>query len=226
MTEDGARRRARLADACLYLIVTLDADPDPVFAAVQAALASRCVDLVQLRDVSQDASSLRHRTERLQALCRTHDCLLLVNDQPDLAADLGCDGAHVGQGDVPVETARAWLGPDRLLGLSTHGPEEIRSARTAPVDYVGLGPCFPTGSKVLGRPPGGGALLARSLPAAGTLPVFPIGGIDPQNVAELAAAGATRAAIGAGVLAASDPAAAARALRAALRPGPPSTQGR
>ena len=175
------------------------------------------MDLLQLRDVSGDEPRLRARARLLRDLCAAHDVLLLLNDRPDIAAALDLDGAHVGRDDVPPETARAWLGPDRLLGLSTHDPEELAAAHEAPVDHVGLGPCFPTRSKALDYVPGGGALVARCLPAAGGLPVFPIGGITPANVAELAAAGATRAAVGAGILAAADPASAARAVREALR---------
>lgn len=200
----------------MYLIVTLDAVRDGEFVPVEAALGSGAVDLVQLRDVSGDDDRLRVRALRLRTLAAAHDVPLILNDRPDLAAALDLDGAHVGHDDVPPATARAWLGPDRLLGASTHAPDEVAAATAAPVDHIGLGPCFATGSKDLAYTPGGAALVARCLPAAGTLPVFPIGGITPENVGALAAAGATRAAVGAGILAAADPARAARALRAAL----------
>ena len=226
MASSGERRRARLEAACVYLIVTVGREAEGVLAAAYAALASGAVDLVQLRDVSGDPDRLRERAVQLRSACATHDALFLLNDHPELAAALDADGAHVGQGDMPSATARAWLGSERLLGLSTHDPEEIERAHQAPVDYLGLGPCFATGSKVLERAPGGAALFARCAPAAGALPLFPIGGITPQNVHALVAAGATRAAVGSGILAAEDPAAAARGLRDALRPGPDPGQGR
>lgn len=213
----GAARRAHLETACVYLIVTLDAQRRDELAPTEAALASGAVDLVQLRDVSGDEARLRARAAALKVLCADHGVALILNDRPDIAAALDLDGAHVGRDDVPAATARAWLGPDRLLGLSTHDPAELEAARHEPVDHVGLGPCFPTGSKALAYEPGGAGLVARCLPVAGDLPVFPIGGITPDNVGSLAAAGATRAAVGAGILAAADPAAAARALREALR---------
>lgn len=209
-------RHERLASARVYLIVTLDAPAADELIPVERALASGAIDLVQLRDVAGDDARTRERARRLRDLCAAHDALLILNDHPELAAALDLDGAHVGADDVPPETARAWLGPDRLLGLSTHDPAEVAAAHDAPVDHIGLGPCFPTRSKDLAYTPGGGALVARCLPAAGDLPVFPIGGITPANVATLAAAGATRAAVGAGILAAPDPADAARALREAL----------
>lgn len=212
----GLQRRDRLATARVYLIVTLDAPDAGELDALSRALASGAVDLVQLRDVSGDEPRMRARAERMRALCREHDALLILNDRPDVAAAMDLDGAHVGLDDVPAATARAWLGPDRLLGLSTHDPEEVAAARSQPVDHIGLGPCFPTQSKDLTYTPGGADLVARCVPAAGDLPVFPIGGITPENVHALAAAGATRAAVGAGILAAADPADAARAVQKAL----------
>ena len=212
----GTKRRDRLAAARLYLIVTLDASDAAELAPLTSALTSGAVDLVQLRDVSGDEKRMRARAERMRALCQEHDALLILNDRPDVAAAMDLDGAHVGLDDVPAATARAWLGPDRLLGLSTHDPEEVAAARSQPVDHIGLGPCFPTQSKDLAYTPGGTELVARCVPVAGDLPVFPIGGITPGNAHVLAAAGATRAAVGAGILAAPDPADAACAVRKAL----------
>lgn len=212
----GERRRGHLAEARVYLVASVGARDDGILTAVERALAGGAVDLVQLRDTSGDEARLRERALRLRPACARHGALLVLNDRPDLAAALDLDGAHVGQEDLPVVQARALLGPRRLLGLSTHDPEEITAARALPVDYVGLGPCFATGSKRLERAPGGAGLVARCLPAAGELPVFPIGGITPENVAGLAARGATRAAVGAGILADPDPAAATRRLREAL----------
>jgi len=213
---DGEERRRRLAAARIYLIVTLGAPHADEFTAVAAALGSGAVDLVQLRDVSGDSALVRTRARALRALCRAHAALLLLNDHPEAAAALDLDGAHVGTGDAPPATARAWLGSERLLGLSTHDADEVSAARRLPVDYVGLGPCFPTASKQLAYEPGGQALVARCLPAAEGLPVFPIGGITPENVAHLIDGGARCAAVGAGILAAPDPAEAARRLRTAL----------
>jgi thiamine-phosphate pyrophosphorylase len=152
----------------------------------------------------------------LQMLCHAFGVLFLLNDRPDLAAELDLDGAHVGQDDMPVAEARLLLGADRILGLSTHDAGEVEAARRADVDYVGLGPCFATDTKTLVRAPRGADLVAECRAAAGDLPVFPIGGITPDNVTALVAAGAARAAVGAGILAADDPAAAARTLRERL----------
>ena len=108
------------------------------------------------------------------------------------------------------------MGPDRLVGCSTHDASELGAVRLA--DYAGLGPCFPTDSKSLTRAPQGPGLLRMALPAApANLPVFPIGGIQVRNLPNLIAAGATRAAVGAGVLAHADPGRAAKDIRALLQ---------
>ena len=210
-------RRERLAKARLYLILTVRVGDGAWPSALRQALASGCVDLVQLRAKGADEKALRGHLARLKPLCRSAGCLLLLNDHAALAAELDLDGAHVGQADMAVDEARALLGPDRLLGLSTHDEPEIEAAQTLPVDYLGLGPCFATQSKELERAPQGPELVARCAPLAADRPLFPIGGITPANAASLAAVGARRLAVGAGILAAADPAGAARHLAACLR---------
>ncbi len=207
----GERRRARLrADTTrICLIVSPHVAKGDWLDTLQRL---RNVDMVQLRAKGQPDERIVAWAQRL----RPHFALLILNDRPDLVQDAGADGAHVGQDDMDAVAARALLGPDAILGLSTHDEREVREARSLPVDYVGLGPCFETGSKELELAPGGAALVRRSLPAAGDLPVFPIGGITPANVASLAAAGARRVAVGSGILDAADPVRAAQAVAGAL----------
>lgn len=214
---DERDRRARLQSARLYLILTIGAEEHDWRTPLEAALATQRVGMLQLRDTSGDEARIRNRVDLLKAPCAAHGVLLLLNDNPALAAELDLDGAHVGQADLAPTAARALLGPRRLLGLSTHDAQEIASARTAPVDYLGLGPCFATDSKSLERRPQGPDLVARCAGAAGDRPVFPIGGITPANAPPLVAAGALRLAVGAGILGAPDPAAATRRLDDALR---------
>ena len=205
-------RRHLLSRVRLYLIVTVDRADEGWLDPVAVALASGRIGMVQLRAGAGSETRIRQQIERLRPLCDARNALLLLNDHPALAADLDLDGAHVGQGDLAPTAARALLGPDRLLGLSTHDVAEIEAAGSEPVDYLGLGPCYPTLSKDLALAPGGAALVARCRGAAQNRPLFPIGGIGPSNAAALAAAGARRLAVGAGILAAADPAAAARLL--------------
>lgn len=218
---NGAARRTRLARARLYLVVDEAACAGAWPHAVARALSSGAVDVVQLRAKDLDDDAYVVRAGVVRALLRgasggAETPLLVLNDRVHLVARCDADGAHVGEHDLAPEAARAVLGPERLLGLSTHDRAEVAAAAGRGADHVGLGPCFPSTTKALRRPPAGPALVA-ACEGATTLPVFPIGGITPGNVASLVAAGARRAAVGAGVLAAPDPAAAARAIADALR---------
>jgi len=143
------------------------------------------------------------------------DALVLVNDRVDVAATLaneGVDGVHLGASDAPSTLARSILGPEALIGLSTHGAADVAAAEELPVDYLGFGPIHATRTKGYAR--GLGSEAAWISAHASSLPLFPIGGIDPTNAGELAPVG--RAAVGAAILAARDPAVAAREIAAFL----------
>jgi thiamine-phosphate pyrophosphorylase len=211
----GAERRRRLAATRLYLVVTPDACVRrPWEEATEAALASGVVGMVQLREKADD-DVVRRRAAALAGLARAAGALWILDDRAALAAEAGADGVHVGEDDDPPARARAAVGPERLLGVSAHDAAEVAAAAASGADYAGLGPCFPTRTKALSRAPGGERLVAEGLRGA-AIPVFPIGGIDAKNVVALARAGATRAAVGAGVLEADDPRAAALAIHRAL----------
>ncbi|MEA2341261.1 MAG: thiamine-phosphate pyrophosphorylase [Solirubrobacteraceae bacterium] len=206
-------RIARLAAARLYLVTGAIA-PERL----DAALAGG-VDLVQLRlkDPEDDAAILRE-AEVVRAACTRAGALFLLNDRPDLVAAADADGVHVGQDDMPVPQARTLVGPDRLVGLSTHTPEQIDAAAIAEVDYIGVGPVHATPTKP-GRPAVGLALV-RHAAAHAMHPAFAIGGIAPDTVAPVVAAGARRIAVVRAITEAEDPGAAARALRAAVEGSP------
>ncbi len=199
-------RRRALAQARLYLVC--DARPD---AFLEAALRGG-VDIVQLRikDPSDD-TALLSAAQRFARLCAAHRALFILNDRPDLVLDAGADGVHVGQDDTPVADARRILGPDRLIGLSTHSEAQIAAAGTTDADYIGVGPVHATPTKP-GRPAVGTALVAFAAEHART-PFFAIGGIDQANVEAVRAAGAQRIAVVRALTDAADPEAAARALR-------------
>jgi thiamine-phosphate pyrophosphorylase len=127
----------------------------------------------------------------------------------------GCAGVHVGQDDTPAAAARAFLGDGPLIGVSTHTPEQVVEADDGPADCLGFGPVHATGTKGYARGLGSEACWIASLGTS--KPLFPIGGIGVENAHELARVG--RAAVGAAILAADDPAAAARAIRASLEDG-------
>lgn len=141
--------------------------------------------------------------------------LLIVNDRVDVAMALqerGIDGVHLGQGDFPTESARQLLGPDPLIGLSTHDVAQVALAEEQGADYVGFGPVFATKTKGYERALGPEAAWVASVGSG--LPLFPIGGIDPLNANSLAEVG--RAAVSSALLGAEGPAAVAAQLREAL----------
>ncbi len=199
-------RLHRLELARLYLICDGRSD------AFLHAVLSAGVDLVQLRMKDADDERIIHTGRRLRKVCSEHGALLILNDRPDLVARVAADGVHVGQDDVSVEVARELVGPDRLVGLSTHSPAQIDAAKG--VDYIGVGPVFQTPTKP-GRPAVGPELVAYAA-AHATTPFFAIGGISPDNVAQIRDAGAARVAVVRALTESSVPAATARQLKSSL----------
>lgn len=172
------------------------------------------MDVVQLREKHLEARQLILRARMVADVCRSAGVPFLVNDRPDLAVAAGADGVHVGQDDCPPQVARRIMGPDALVGLSTHKPEELAEAASEPVDYVSAGPVTPTPTKP-GRPGVGLGYITHAVSSAGR-PVFVTGGVAPDTVPAIAAAGATRFVVVRWLTEAADPLAAARALRRAV----------
>ncbi|MFL5863266.1 MAG: thiamine phosphate synthase [Solirubrobacteraceae bacterium] len=170
------------------------------------------VDLVQLRLKDVTDAEIVTVARRYRAICAAHEVPLILNDRPDLVAEAGADGVHVGQDDMPVAQARHLVGPARIVGLSTHSPAQIKAAAAErDVDYIGVGPVHSTPTK-----PGRAAVgldLVRYAAINATTPFFAIGGIDAGNVAAVRAAGANRIAVVRAITDAADPGAAACALR-------------
>ena len=197
----------RLSTARLYLVCPAR-ERDWIAAAVRGG-----VDLIQLRDKHLDDDGI---VAAAQAF-RGHDALFVLNDRPDLVEACGADGVHVGQDDEPPARARALVGPDRIVGRSTHAPAQAAEADADDdVDYLAVGPVHATPTKP-GRPAAGLHYVAH---AASTVakPWFAIGGLDAGNVHEVVERGATRIVVVRAITEADDPEAAARALRAALEP--------
>jgi thiamine-phosphate pyrophosphorylase len=203
----AAERRARLAAARLYLVIDAAAAPAVVPPALEAG-----VDVVQLREKHASDEEILELAGQVLALCEGHDALFVLNDRPDLTVEAGADGVHVGQADAPVDAARAVVGEERLVGLSTHSPAQLD--RASGVDYVAVGPIRATPTKP-GRP-AVGLEPVRYAAVHADVPFFAIGGIDPGNVHEAIAAGGRRVVVVRAIAEAPDPEAAARALRRAL----------
>lgn len=120
--------------------------------------------------------------------------LFIVNDRCDLALALEADGVHLGQDDLPLDLARSILGPDKLIGISTHREADVVAATAGGADYMGFGPIFPTQTKADHEPVVGTAGLRQARALTG-LPIFAIGGITPANVGTVTAAGADGVAV-------------------------------
>jgi thiamine-phosphate pyrophosphorylase len=213
----GALRRERLRTARLYLVCEALPRGEEPEALLRAALSGG-VDIVQLREKELDREQTERSAQTFRRLCDIYSALFIVNDDPYLAQSCDADGVHLGQEDMPVEKARAILGPDTIIGLSTHSEEQLAAAggASSSVDYVSVGPIWETPTKQ-GRPGVGLGLVERAA-AAAPRPFFAIGGIDPANAAQVVAAGAARLGVVRAIRDADDPTAAAEALRAALAP--------
>jgi thiamine-phosphate pyrophosphorylase len=209
----GPLRRERLRTARLYFVCeALPSGRDPE-ALLHAALGGG-VDIVQLREKELGREAIERSARTFRRICDTYSALFIVNDDPYLARSCDADGVHVGQDDVAATEAREVLGPEAIVGLSTHSVEQLAASAEQPVDYVSVGPVWETPTKA-GRP-GVGLGLVEHAAADAPHPFFAIGGIDTANAAEVVVAGAHRLGVVRAIRDAEDPAAVAEALRGAL----------
>jgi thiamine-phosphate pyrophosphorylase len=215
---DGAERRARLADATLYLCTDGRRDRGDLADFLDAALSGG-VDVVQLREKGLEAREELALAEVFADAARRHGALFAVNDRADIARVCGADILHVGQGDLPVDVARDLVGDDVVIGLSSHADDEATSAvAAAAVDYFCVGPTWPTPTKP-GRPAPGLPLVKHAAGLTAGKPWFAIGGIDFTNVDQVIDAGARRIVVVRAITEAEDPKAAAQQLVQRIRGG-------
>ena len=153
--------------------------------------------------------------EILADAARRHDALFAVNDRADIARAAGADVLHLGQGDLPLGVAREIVGPDTLIGLSTHDRDQTAAAAAGAADYFCVGPCWPTPTKP-GREAPGLRLVRAAAELGSDKPWFAIGGIDAQRLPDVLDAGARRIVVVRAITAAEDPRAAAERLKSAL----------
>jgi thiamine-phosphate pyrophosphorylase len=211
----GELRRQRLRWARLYFVcdaVPHGRDPEALLNAAMAAGAG----MVELRDRGQPRTVIERSGRTYRRLANTYSALFIVNDDPYLALELSADGVHVGQDDIDPSEARQIMGPDAIIGLSTHSREQIEAAASKPIDYVSVGPIWETPTKE-GRAATGLELI-RTAAEIAPVPWFAIGGIDPGNVDEVVAAGAERICVVRAIRDTDDPRAAGTALFAAVDP--------
>lgn len=216
-------RLDRLARARLYLCTDARRERGDLAEFADAALAGG-VDIIQLRDKGSpgeqrfgplEARGELAACEILADAARRHGALLAVNDRADIARAAGADVLHLGQDDLPLPAAREIIGPDVLIGRSTHDRDQVGAALAEPVDYFCVGPCWPTPTKP-GRAAPGLELVRAAADRQPAKPWFAIGGIDLQRLPQVLAAGGHRVVVVRAITAAEDPRAAATALRAGL----------
>jgi thiamine-phosphate pyrophosphorylase len=216
--EQGARGRAlraRLASARLYLCTDARERQGDLAAFLDVVLAAG-VDIVQLRQKGLEAAEELRLLEVFRAACDAHGALLAVNDRADIAFAAGADVLHVGQGDLAPAVARHIVGPEPLIGLSTHSESEAAEAASDQIiDYFCAGPVWPTPTKP-GRPAPGLGLVSYAAGLAATKPWFAIGGIDDGNLGDVVEAGARRIVVVRALTGAADPGAVALRLAARL----------
>jgi thiamine-phosphate pyrophosphorylase len=167
------------------------------------------VRLLQYRGKTVPAREMLETSTQLAQLARDKDATFFVNDRPDVAWLAGADGVHVGQDDLSVDQARALIGKDRWVGVSTHNLEQFAKAAATSADYIAIGPIFATGSKANPDPVVGTEMLRRARPLTNK-PIVAIGGIRLDTAAAVLAAGADSVAVISDIIAAADPATRAR----------------
>ena len=215
--------RSRLANARLYLCTDARRERGDLSEFADAVLAGG-VDIIQLRDKGSpgeqrfgplEAGGELAALEILADAARRHNALVAVNHRADIARAAGADVLHLGQDDIPLEVARQIVGPDTIIGRSTHETGEAARALMEDVDYFCVGPCWPTPTKP-SRPAPGLDLVRAVASMNSDKPWFAVGGIDERRIGEVLEAGARRIVVVRAITEAADPGAAAERLSAAL----------
>jgi thiamine-phosphate pyrophosphorylase len=189
-----------LADCRLYGILDLGYVSAGDAASATRSMLDGGVQILQLRAKKLSRDGIRALAEEILPVCRKFDVPFVLNDYPDLVPLTGADGVHIGQDDLAVPRVREIVGPDAIIGLSTHSLEQAQAASR--VDYIGFGPIFATLTKPDYVPVGVDHIHAVNEQVR--VPVFCIGGIKRENLTEVLAAGATRVVIVSGILQSAD----------------------
>ena len=213
----GGHHRARLRQACLHVLITASLCEGPWLTVCERTLQGGA-DILQLREKSLSDRELLARARALRELTRAYNALLVINDRPDITRLSEADGVHLGQTDFTVSDARQIVGTQILVGKSTHSVAEAESALMEGADYIGVGPMFASDTKPELAEKGLGLLCSITAKAQPQemIPIVAIGGITAENISAVMQAGnrmfALQAAVCRGVIAANDPAAAAKGL--------------
>ncbi len=194
--------RERLENARVYVLVTAEQCVHSLETTVELAVAGGAT-IFQMREKQGTDRELLARAKMFRDVTRRHRALFIMNDRPDLARLAEADGVHLGQDDLPPREARRILGPDKLIGISTHDLEQVRKAIYDGADYIGVGPVFPSQTKSFASL--AGLRFVEEAFAATSLPAFALGGISPETIHQAVSHGATRVAVSSAVAKEDDP---------------------
>jgi len=200
--------KSRMTDFGFYLVMT---NPKVGYVACAEAAVRAGVRIVQLRMKDCPRAEIVETAHQVRAVTAGTQTAFIVNDDPSIAAEVGADGVHVGQGDMSVADVRRLYPSLGIVGLSTHNPEQARAALGQEPDYIGVGPVFATPTKKIPDPTLGvetAGAICRRVP----MPAVAIGGLNAETLPDVIRAGARNYAVVRAVCGADDPYAAIRAL--------------
>jgi thiamine-phosphate pyrophosphorylase len=209
----GTTARRRLVDARLYVLVSGSLCSASLDWTIQEAAAGGA-QIIQLREKTLSDRELLERALKVRRWTRQAGVLFIMNDRPDLARLAEADGVHLGQEELPVKEARRIIGPDALIGVSTHNLEQVRQAVLDGASYIGVGPTFASGTKQFAEFPG--LEFVRQATTETSLPTFAIGGVNRETLEAAIAAGARRVAVSQAICQAEDPRQVAAEMRRML----------
>jgi thiamine-phosphate pyrophosphorylase len=204
----------------LYIILDPSVCPARPLTEVLTAAAEAGASIFQYRNKTASMKEAYVEALALRQVAAKAGVLFIVNDRCDLALAVNADGVHLGQGDLPLDLARKVMGQDKLIGISTHNPDQVREATAGKPDYLGFGPIFKPGSKQ-DHDPVVGLEGLRAMRSLTSLPVFAIGGIQVDQVGEVTRCGANGVAVISAIIKAPDISHAVKTFLAQL-PGPAS----
>ena len=194
------QRRSQLSEAHLYGIVDFGYVAEEKMEEVTSQLLNGGADVIQLRAKGIPEQTVFNVAKRIIPLCQSFGVYFILNDYPEMAMEVGADGVHIGQDDGAIADVRKIVGEEMLIGRSTHSLEQAKQALEEGADYIGFGPLYPTPTKA-GRPAIGLEEVSTMEESVGKiLPAFCIGGIKPENINEVLAAGARRCVVVSNIL--------------------------
>lgn len=199
----GQKNTGSSALSGLYVILDPSVCPDRSLLDILKASAEAGARLFQYRNKAASMKAAYAEALPLRKVAHESDALFIVNDRCDLALAVEADGVHLGQGDLPLQYARKVMGAGKLIGISTHNPEQVLIATAGQPDYLGFGPVFIPGSK-LDHDPVVGIEGLRAVRRLTPLPIFAIGGIGVETVEQVLQAGGNGIAVISAILKASD----------------------